>query len=142
MTAPHPEGDHERVEARLSALRHLLASLRAGNAADLAPAIRAFDELEAGLEAHMKWEEESLFPALARLQPSFANTLERGLLADHDDLRRLKAFAGKSLRRPAGRAESLARAADALDQLSERLRRHHIRELIFLQALESGSPAP
>lgn len=77
LLAPRLLEDHARLNGILT---RLLAAFEANDREDMAA---LWNQLEAGLTAHMDAEEKFLLPVLARTEPAEA----RELLAEHADIR-------------------------------------------------------
>lgn len=122
------ERDHDEIDVLFGYLRldvHVAAMDPRAPKAGLAP---LFDEFNARLERHIRWEEEVLFPEVEKGSPMLAQGPGRVMRMEHEEIRRLKAAVGERLHRATIAPEDL-RACDAdLTALFEVLSGHNGKE--------------
>jgi uncharacterized protein (DUF2249 family) len=112
--------DHDEIDVLFG---HLRADVAVG--APAARLIREFDEFNARLERHIRWEEVILFPAVEAKSPMLAQGPGRVMRMEHQDIRQWKAAASHELR---AAPPSLARAAEALGTVLQILLDHNRKE--------------
>lgn len=115
--------DHDEIDAILGYLRK---DLRVGD--PHRTAARLFDEFDARLERHIRWEEEILFPAVERGESFLAEGPGRVMRLEHEEIRRLKAIAAKHLHEESPTADGVARAAEAIEGMTSVLVAHNHKE--------------
>lgn len=115
--------DHDEIDVILGYLRK---DLRAGDSHRTAA--RLFDEFNARLERHIRWEEEILFPAVEARQPFLADGPGRVMRLEHEEIRRLKAIAAKHLHEKTPTADGIARAAESIEGMTAVLVGHNHKE--------------
>lgn len=122
------EADHRRLDGIVAGFSR--ASLKEKRA--------RLEEFDAGLERHIRWEEELLFPAVGAKQPGIAQGPIPVMLLEHEEIRRHKADALKALR-----AGDEAASEAALRQMFHVLSHHNAKEeqILYPACDELLSPA-
>lgn len=104
--------DHDEIDA-------ILEKVERGVPGKLAQ----FELFDRRLERHIRWEEELLFPAAERAEPSLADGPIAVMRVEHDHIRRLKRAVLEALR-----AGDEATARLNLDELRAILGGHNVKE--------------
>ena len=120
--------DHDEIDLLLGYFRQDLQSVRTDGKRPAGSLGGQFDEWDARLERHIRWEEEILFPEAEALEPCLGQGPGRVMRMEHEEIRRLKTEVGRCVRTKDPAPAVLERASKALDSLVFVLTDHNHKE--------------
>lgn len=125
---PYFERDHDEIDVIFGYVRHDVREAAQHPERPVAPVARLFDEFDARLERHIRWEEEILFPAVEEKSPPMAFGPGRVMRMEHVEIRRIKAKASERLHQVRVEPDALRAASQELDQVLHILSGHNQKE--------------
>jgi uncharacterized protein (DUF2249 family)/hemerythrin superfamily protein len=134
--------DHDEIDVLFGFLHSDVAGAASGPPAG-AGLLRLFDEFDARLERHIRWEEEALFPAVEGKASELALGPGRVMREEHERIRAFKAAARLALAGGERDRAALDAARRSLEQMRDILIDHNLKEeaVYYPMSDEMFSPA-